>query len=322
MKGLQQGGMDPFEQMFRQQQQQRKVRPMVADIVVTLADIYTGKMKEVSFNRKRICDGCEGKGGKDAKKCGTCKGHGVVERLIQIAPGFVTAQRAHCPDCQGQGMIFDKENLCQKCQGKKIFDEDKTMEVPVEQGCPSEHHVQFTGEGNAIPDVLAGDLVVRILCEKHEVFDRKGADLIMKKKISLYEALCGTAFSVVMPDGVKIVIATSKDETISTGTRKQIKGKGMPCYKDTMNYGNLYIDFEVVIPKKSELQNIELLAKVLPVPELENVEKEKILSLEEFDVKAQNTNAEGGKARAGEEDDEEGDGHFHGQRQQVNCSQQ
>jgi len=36
----------------------------------------------------------------------------------------------------------------------------------------------------------------------------------------------------------------------------------MPFYKDAMSIGNLYIDFEVIFPKKGELKNVEELKKV------------------------------------------------------------
>jgi DnaJ family protein A protein 2 len=38
---------------------------------------------------------------------------------------------------------------------------------------------------------MAGDLYVRIHINKHKVFERKGADLFLKKKILLIEALTG-----------------------------------------------------------------------------------------------------------------------------------
>jgi DnaJ-class molecular chaperone len=39
--------------------------------------------------------------------------------------------------------------------------------------------------------MLPGDVVLQIAEKEHETFQRRGADLIMKKEISLYEALCG-----------------------------------------------------------------------------------------------------------------------------------
>lgn len=36
------------------------------ELSVTLEDVYEGKMVSIKNSRKRVCDGCEGKGGKNA----------------------------------------------------------------------------------------------------------------------------------------------------------------------------------------------------------------------------------------------------------------
>lgn len=233
------------------------------EIKVTLADVYVGKMKNLTYERHKICEACEGKGGKDAKKCSTCKGHGMIEKVVQLGPGFISSSRGVCPDCQGEGMSYDKANQCKNCKGKKIIAEKRTIEVPIEQGAPNEHHVTFTGEGDEIPGAMAGDLVVRLIIEKHPVFERKGADLYMKKKISLYEALTGCSFTIEHLDGTKLQVTTAPGEIISPGTKKQISKKGMAFYKDAMSHGNLYIEFDVEFPKKGEIKNPEGLAKVI-----------------------------------------------------------
>jgi DnaJ family protein A protein 2 len=41
---------------------------------------------------------------------------------------------------------------------------------------------------------MAGDVYVRVSIKKHKLFQRKGADLWIKKKITLLEALTGLNF--------------------------------------------------------------------------------------------------------------------------------
>jgi len=326
------GGMDPFESLFggllgggrrgASKPQQKKVKPILKEIKVTLEEIYSGKMKTITYERHKTCEGCDGKGGKDAKKCTTCKGHGMVEKIVQLGPGFISSQRGICSDCQGEGTCYDKANQCKTCKGKKINLEKKTVEVPIEQGAPAEHHVTFTGEGDEIPGAMAGDLIVRLVIEKHPVFERKGADLFVQKKISLYEALTGVTFTIEHLDGQKVNITTPPGEVIAPGTRKQLRNKGMSYYKDAMSHGHLYVDFTVEFPKKGEIKNPDELAKILPVPKnLSNVEKSKCVVLEDFEEGSQNTHAEGGKHRAGDYDDEE-DGYPRGGGQRVQCAQQ
>jgi len=326
-------GMDPFEGLFgglfgggrgRGQQGPKKVKPTVKDVRVTLEDLYVGKMKKVTFQRQRNCETCEGKGGKDAKKCTKCKGTGVVEKIVQLGPGFLSSSRMECNDCHGEGTIFDKGNKCKVCKGNKVITEEKTIEVPIEQGAPSEHHVSFNGEGNEVPGAMAGDLIVRLNVEPHKRFERKGADLYMTKKVSLYEALTGTAFHIEHLDGKKLLISTAPNEVINPGSKKELKGKGMPFYKDSMSHGNLYITFDVEFPKKGELKNLEELKKILPVPKdlITNVDKNKVEYLQDFDESGTNTHAEGGKGRHrhGHGDDDDDDDEPRGQR--VQCNQQ
>jgi len=322
------GADDPFEHLFggifgrgrRGPSGPRKVKPIVKELKVKLEDVYLGKMKTLKYERHKVCEACQGKGGKDARKCDKCKGHGMVEKVVQLGPGFISSSRSVCPECQGEGTVFDKANKCKVCKAEKIIKESRTIEVPVEQGAPNEHIVTFTGEGDEIPDALAGDLIVKLVIEKHPEFERKGADLYYRKAISLYEALTGVSFTLTHLDGQKIHIATAPGDIISPGSRRQISRKGMPFYKDAMSIGNLYIDFEVIFPKKGELKNVEELKKILPVPKnLTPADPSKAIILEDFDKDSVNSRAEGGRGKAEDEEDEE-EGMPRGQR--VQCSQQ
>ena len=62
---------------------------------------------------------------------------------------------------------------------------------------------------------MAGDLHVRFMIKTHNVFERKGADLFMDKKISLLEALTGFVFDINHLDGRVIKVATMPGEIIS-----------------------------------------------------------------------------------------------------------
>jgi len=64
----------------------------------------------------------------------------------------------------------------------------------------------------------------------HKVFERKGADLYIEKKITLLEALTGLTFEIAHLDGKKIKITTLPGDVISHNQVKTIKGKGMPFF--------------------------------------------------------------------------------------------
>lgn len=327
-------GMDPFADLFgglfgRRQggggrPQQKKVKPVVKEIKVKLEDVYNGKMMRIPHQRKKVCGECDGKGGKNAKKCTKCKGHGVVEKIVQLGPGFLSSSRVACPDCQGEGITYAKEDKCKNCKGNCILDEKKTLELVIEPGIPNEHLVQFHGDGDEMPDAIAGDLYVKILIEKHNTFERKGADLYIKKKISLYEALTGTTFQVEHLDGTKINITSAPGEVIKPGATKQVLKKGMPFFKDAMSQGNLYIEFDVEFPRKGELKSLESLKNILPVPRnlQQGASGDKRIVMEEYNERSKNAHVEGGHAKARNDDDWEEERQHHGGHQRVQCNQQ
>lgn len=57
-------------------------------------------------------------------------------------------------------------------------------------------------------------MYVRIKIKKHATFDRRGADLVHVKKISLLEALTGVTMELTHLDGKKHVIATAPGEVL------------------------------------------------------------------------------------------------------------
>lgn len=74
-------------------------------------------MLNLKHTRKRVCEGCEGKGGGNSKTCGTCKGKRMVQKLVMLGPGMYSQQTGPCPDCQGEGVKFDEKDRCKKCKG-------------------------------------------------------------------------------------------------------------------------------------------------------------------------------------------------------------
>ena len=64
------------------------------------------------------------------------------------------------------------------------------------------------------PGIIAGDIYVRIKIKRHPYFDRRGADLVHVKKITLLEALTGVTLELPHLDGKKYTIATAPGEIL------------------------------------------------------------------------------------------------------------
>ena len=54
-----------------------------------------------------------------------------------------------------------------------------------------DQQIRFTGEGDQSPGLEAGDVVIVLDEKEHNVFRRRGIDLLMQLELSLTEALCG-----------------------------------------------------------------------------------------------------------------------------------
>ena len=93
-EGLKSGGLgqsgfgDIFDIFFGHHRQQSgpretpQLKPLIRNLEVTLSDVYNGKMMNIGVERMVLCQGCEGKGGANPITCSTCKGKGVVIRMM------------------------------------------------------------------------------------------------------------------------------------------------------------------------------------------------------------------------------------------------
>lgn len=75
-----------------------------------------------------------------------------------------------CEDCNGEGEVIDKAKRCKTCMGKKIKKETKTLKVEVDKGTPNGEKYTLSGEGDQVPDVDAGDVIVIIKEKPNKIF--------------------------------------------------------------------------------------------------------------------------------------------------------
>ena len=107
-----------------------------------------------------------------------------------------------------------EKDKCKLCKGDKVIDNEKKLEVPVEQGVMDGKKYIFSGEGDEYHEVQAGDVVVVIKIEQNKVFSRVGADLYINKQITLLEALTGFVFEIKHLDDEVVSIGTAPGEVI------------------------------------------------------------------------------------------------------------
>jgi len=99
-----------------------------------------------------------------------------------------------CGACGGQGFKFKKSRV------------KEVIEVHVPKGAKDGHKLVFYEKGDDIPDGDAGDVHILLEEQPHAEFKRKGADLYIKRDISLVEALCGYQLEITHMDNRKLLI--------------------------------------------------------------------------------------------------------------------
>ncbi|OQS04698.1 hypothetical protein THRCLA_03085 [Thraustotheca clavata] len=324
-EGLQQGGgpsagADIFSQMFGGGMRQPRGPPRGEDLThplkVSLEDLYNGKTVKLAVNRDVICSGCSGKGGADGaeKTCDTCNGRGMRIQHRQIAPGMVQQVQSVCPDCRGQGKTIRESDRCKACKGNKVTKERKVLEVHIEKGMRNNQRITFKGEADQAPGTIAGDIVFVVQEKEHALFQRKGANLIMEKKISLVEALCGFETIIEHLDGRHLHVKTKPGEVIKPNQFKAIHGEGMPQHGNPFVKGQLVILFKVDFPTQLTAEQARVLATVFSPPApLQNISHAEECFLSEFDAEAAQHEAQ---REAYDSDDDRG------QPRGVQCQQQ
>lgn len=186
-------GEDLFSMFFggggrgRGRQGPKKGPSIQHPIKVSLEDLHNGKTVKLAINRKVIVG--------DSKECASCNGQGVVMEVRQIGPGMLTQMQRTCSSCQGQGNTAKTKN------------ERKVVEVHIEKGAHHNQKITFRGMADEMPGRETGDVHFVIQEREHDLFKRKGADLLMMKDISLSQALCGFSVCCVFSPSVSVIMA-------------------------------------------------------------------------------------------------------------------
>jgi molecular chaperone DnaJ len=228
------------------------------DLEITLEEAAFGAEKEVEIFRMESCKNCNGTGAKPGtmpKTCPSCGGSGQVRRVQNLGPMQFTNVTT-CTNCGGRGTII--EEPCPKCHGRGQSKVGRKIKIKVPAGVDTGSQLRMSGEGE--PGELGGppgDLYVVIRVKPHKLFVRQGDDLIYQAPISFVQATLGDEIDVpTLEEKVKLKIP----EGTQPGTRFRLRSKGIPHLRG-YGRGDLIVQVEVVIPKKLNDKQKELLVK-------------------------------------------------------------
>eukprot|EP01083_Nonionella_stella_P259531 886046_1 len=254
------GGINIFDILNPTQ----KAPPIRQFIDVTLEDLYNGNSKIINYNKMIICNDCNGKGGQHVTECAQCNGNGIQIMTERI--GFMTMKRQReCPYCNGKGTSIPENCKCKKCNGKGLNKVEKRYDFIVPRGSTHGDKIVLKGQGHEICDAVNGDLIIILRYVKHNVFERMGADLMMTKKITLKQSLCGYDILITHLNRYTIRLKSIKGEIVQPGQLKVVYSKGMPQKGNSNLYGNLYVKFEIEFPSELNEEIRNKIGHLLPM---------------------------------------------------------
>ena len=224
-------------------------------LTLSLAEVWTGVEKPISYEVERNCDSCAGSGarpGTGKKTCQECQGSGRLTRR----QGFFSFS-SMCPTCQGEGALM--ESPCGLCFGTGRRKKKEKLVVPVPAGVDTGTHLRLSQKGEAgYKGGESGDLYVQIQVTEHSYLKRKGADLVGSIKVSYLQALLGARVKAPSLHG-------QQEITIPKGTQNEdfiiVKKGGLPDL-NTKKRGNLLYQVNVLIPSRLKRKEEELLRAI------------------------------------------------------------
>jgi DnaJ family protein A protein 2 len=232
------GGGFPFN-MFQTHQNTKKSDHYYT-CNIRLDDVFTGLKKTFNLKRNFKCKNCQ-------KICTRCNGSGNNQQRVQIGP-IIQILNQPCSSCNSSGKIKDTKN-CNICVNKGTIEEEKTIEINIPKGVENNHRFTYEewGEQPDKDNEKPGDLIINIVVQKHNHFERRGLDLYYTYDLSLTESIIGKKISI--PYFSNTIEADISEYGIINPTRDYIIfQKGLENVKGQK--GSLYIKFNIKYPNK------------------------------------------------------------------------
>jgi DnaJ-class molecular chaperone len=147
-----------------------------------------------------------------------------------------------------------------------VVEEKKKLIIPIEKGMKDEQQIRFEGEADQIPGYKPGDIVITLIENEHPFFQRDGDNLIIIKNINLYQ-IYTLSFDIKHLDSRVLRIKNDDSDALHLNeSLRKITGEGMPVYKGNGDYGDLFIRFNIVIPKSLDKNKLGMLKNVFNDP--------------------------------------------------------
>jgi molecular chaperone DnaJ len=256
------GGLgDIFDQMFgefmggrRGGGRTRAGADIQQAVEIDLTEAFAGVKATLRVPTRVACEACNGTGSEDktasADTCQTCKGAGKV----RAQQGFFLVERT-CPSCGGAGRVV--RNPCRICHGAGTVQRERTLQVSIPAGVEDGQRIRLSGEGEAGGQgAPAGDLYVHIAVRPHPLFQRDGANVLVRVPVRMTQAALGGDVEVPVVDGTKAKVKIPPGT--QTGDQFRLRGKGFSVLRRSER-GDMFIQVAVETPQNLTKRQRELL---------------------------------------------------------------
>lgn len=252
-----------FEDLFagasggRRSSRARRGADIKLSVEVTLEQAYHGTQNTLQYGKNETCHACHGTGAKPdsgLKRCGTCRGTGRV----QYVQGFFSMAQ-QCPDCGGRGEVIVKP--CGECSGSGWVARQASITVKIPPGVDNGTTLRITEAGHAGPARSPyGDLYVEVSVKEDPRFERDGASLVYRQRVSFPQAALGC--EVELPSFSDEKPKLSIPAGTQHGTVFRLKEKGMPQLGSSRRKGDMMVRVEVEVPRHLSSRQKELLQEL------------------------------------------------------------
>jgi molecular chaperone DnaJ len=155
--------------------------------------------------------------------------------------GFAFAEP--CRECRGRGLLID--DPCPTCAGVGQVISSRTIRARIPAGVADGQKIRLKGKGEpGERGGPAGDLIVTVHVQSHQLFGRKGDNLTVTVPVTFAEATLGATVKVPTLDGppvsVKIPAGTPSGKVLRVRDKGVVKRDG--------SRGALLVTVEVEVP--------------------------------------------------------------------------
>jgi len=165
-----------------------------------------------------------------------------------------------------KGRDFNAElqlNLTDVLESKKhtLTINGKNIRLTIPAGIENGQVIKIKNKGESVEDGgINGDLYIQFNINNNTAFKRDKNNLHLDVELDLYKAILGGDLIIQTIDNKKLKLKV-KPET-HNDTKVKLTGKGMPIYKKDGEFGDLIVNFKIVMPTNLTTKEKELFTQL------------------------------------------------------------